>query len=137
MLDRQTQSCACSANSEYIGGARVSRAELLQTQTMFAQGVVRGQTRPIDGRIVTQVDVDGTLLDVEARTAWRSGIRSTSRLLPTPATGTPSHMYMFQNRAQMLASYCSGHQRKKEKNKIIESLAVFGSHHIKIEIEPL
>ena len=26
----------------------------------------RGQTRPIDGRPVTQVDVDGTLLDVEA-----------------------------------------------------------------------
>ena len=59
VLDRRTQSSAHSASSECIRGAAVSRAELLQTQTMFAQGVV-------DGRTVTQVDVDGTLLGVEA-----------------------------------------------------------------------
>ena len=29
-------------------------------------------------------------IDTQNRTAWRSGIRSTSRLLPTPATGTPA-----------------------------------------------
>jgi len=27
-------------------------------------------------------------IDPQKRTAWRSGIRSISRLLPTPATGT-------------------------------------------------
>ena len=40
VLDHQTQSCDRSANSGCTGGAGVSRAELLQTQTMFAQGVV-------------------------------------------------------------------------------------------------
>ena len=40
VLDRQTQSCARNANFGCMGGAVVSRVELLQTQTMFAQGVV-------------------------------------------------------------------------------------------------
>ena len=40
VLDRQTQSSAHSASSRCIRGAAVSRAELMQTQTMFAQGVV-------------------------------------------------------------------------------------------------
>ena len=60
VLDHQTQSSAHSANSGCIRGAAVSRAELLQSPRC------RGQTRPIDGRPVTQVDVDGTLLDVVA-----------------------------------------------------------------------
>jgi len=29
-------------------------------------------------------------IDPQNRTAWRSGIRSFSRLLPTPDTGTPA-----------------------------------------------
>jgi len=40
VLDRQTQSCARNANFGCMGGAGVLRVELLQTKTMFAQGVV-------------------------------------------------------------------------------------------------
>jgi len=40
VLDHQTQSSANSASSGCIRGAAISRAELLQTQTMFAQGVM-------------------------------------------------------------------------------------------------
>ena len=40
VLDRRTQSNDHSASSGCIRGAAVSRAELLQTKTMFAQGVV-------------------------------------------------------------------------------------------------
>ena len=37
----------------------------------------RGQTRPIDGRTVTQEDVDGTLLDVEASFCYLGDMLST------------------------------------------------------------
>jgi len=40
VLERRTQSSAFSALTGCIRGAVVSRAELLQTQTMFAQGVM-------------------------------------------------------------------------------------------------
>jgi len=40
VLERSTQSSASSASSGCIRGAAVSRAELLQTQTMLAQGVM-------------------------------------------------------------------------------------------------
>ena len=40
VLDYRMQSSAHSALSGCIRGAAVSRAELLQTQTMFAQGVM-------------------------------------------------------------------------------------------------
>jgi len=47
-----------SASSGCIRDAAVSRAELLQTQTVCPS--CRGQTRLIDGRPVTQVEVDNT-----------------------------------------------------------------------------
>jgi len=54
-----------SESSGCIRGAVVSRAELLLNPNYVCPRCC-GQTRSIDGRPVTQVDEDGTLLDVEA-----------------------------------------------------------------------
>ena len=59
-----TQSRTRSALSGCLRSAEVSRADLLQTQTMFAQGFL--DKCSIDGRTVTKVKVDGPMLDVEA-----------------------------------------------------------------------
>ena len=59
VFDRRTQSSAHSASSGCIQGRIVANPNYVCPRCC-------GQTRPIDGRPVSQVDVDGTLLDIEA-----------------------------------------------------------------------